>query len=76
MEEEEVKRFQGVVKVIGKQRRFGFLSRKDSGEDVFFHNNSLVNCKHICLLRPGDPVEFGVGPDEKNPGKLDAKNVT
>jgi len=73
--EEEVKRFQGVVKVIGNQRRFGFLSRKNSDQDVFFHNNSLVNCKHICLLRPGDPVEFGVGPDEKNPGKLDAKNV-
>jgi len=65
-------RFEGEVKFVNEEKRFGFIRFGDrSTNDVFFHFNSLLAGETV---QQGDKLSFGVERDPKN-GKNRACNV-
>jgi len=61
----------GTVKSYNPTRRYGFITSQQ-GDDYFFHNNDVVGRP----TKQGDVVQFDVAPSQKDPSKVDAKNVT
>jgi CspA family cold shock protein len=59
----------GKVKWFNDQKRFGFITQDDGGNDLFVHVNSINGGS----LREDDQVEFEVGEGQKGPC---AENVT
>jgi len=54
---------------------FGFIAPDDGGENVFFHSTEVVGCT-IFDLRPGDPVEFELGTNERGPAAWKVKRLS
>jgi CspA family cold shock protein len=61
---------QGTVKWFNGNKGYGFIKR-DSGEDVFVHFNSIVG-EGFRTLDEGDRVQFDV---QQGPKGLQATNV-
>lgn len=61
----------GTVKWYNFKKGYGFIERKDGGEDLFVHATRINGNP----LKDGDEVEFDLGTDEKS-GKDCAENVT
>jgi cold shock CspA family protein len=53
-------------KVHNLKLGFGFIAPDDGSENVFFHATEVLGCT-IFNLRPGDPVEFETGVNERGP---------
>ena len=46
----------GTIKKL-TDKNFGFITRDEGGDDLFFHANSLVDAE-FSALQEGDKVEF------------------
>jgi cold shock CspA family protein len=57
-------RRQATGKIHNLKLGFGFIAPDDGSENVFFHASEVVGCT-IFDLRPGDPVEFEAGVNER-----------
>ncbi|EDP73178.1 cold-shock protein [Hydrogenivirga sp. 128-5-R1-1] len=62
----------GTVKWFDSKKGFGFITREDTGEDIFVHF-SAINGQGFKNLEEGEKVEFEVVQDEKG---FRAANVT
>jgi CspA family cold shock protein len=51
---------EGTVKFFNNVKGFGFITIKDSGEDVFVHKSNLID-----QIKENDNVTFDVEKDEK-----------
>ena len=51
---------EGTVKFFNNVKGFGFITVKDSGEDVFVHKSNLID-----QIKENDNVTFDVEKDEK-----------
>ena len=56
-------REQGTVKWFSKNNGYGFIQR-ENGSDIFVHYSN-INIEGFKVLEDGQPVEFGVGSNEK-----------
>jgi cold shock protein len=54
---------------------FGFIAPDDGSDNVFFHSTEVVGCT-IFDLRPGDPVEFEFGVNERGPAAWKVKRLS
>jgi CspA family cold shock protein len=59
----------GTVKWFNSQKRFGFITPDEGGNDLFVHANSIEG----GLFRDNDEVKYEVGQGQKGPC---AENVT
>jgi CspA family cold shock protein len=59
----------GIVKWFNAQKRFGFITPDDGGNDLFVHANAVEG----GVLRDNDQVKYEVGEGKKGPC---AENVT
>ena len=68
-------RFEGVVKKVLSDKRFGFVRYGDRNtQDLFFHFNSLPNRgRGESAVGEGDRIEFSVAADPKNGKKMATK---
>ena len=53
----------GTVKWFSNQKRFGFITPDEGGNDLFVHANSIEG----GLLRDNDEVKYEVGQGQKGP---------
>lgn len=53
-------------KVHNLKLGFGFIAPEDGSENIFFHATEVIGCT-IFDLRPGDPVEYESGVNERGP---------
>ena len=60
----------GKVKFYNTQRGFGFITREDNNEGIFFHHSDVGEDRY---LEQNDEVEFSIG--EGKEGKDKAINV-
>lgn len=58
---------EGTVKFFNQTKGFGFITSKDSGEDIFVHISGLVDD-----IKDGDTVEFETEQGRKG---INAVNV-
>jgi cold shock protein len=65
--------YTGIVKFFDP-RGFGFLSRDDGGEDLYFHVSELPGKRGTRFIEDGTPVEFELGTF-KSPDNVVAKKV-
>ena len=63
----------GTVKWFNDSKGFGFIQR-DSGEDIFVHNSSIVSEGYRTLIE-GSRVEFNVEKSEKGPRAISVKQI-
>lgn len=70
----------GTVKYFDKKRGFGMVTGDVDQKDYFFHRSNLAGFKPEGQLRNiyvenGEKVEYALGPDQRNPGKVKAVYV-
>ena len=53
----------GTVKWFSNQKRFGFITPDEGGNDLFVHANSIEG----GILRDNDEVKYEVGQGQKGP---------
>ncbi len=58
-------RIVGTVKMFDANRGFGFITRDDAQDDVYFHFSAVEENSHPLLK--GDRVEFSVEMAERGP---------
>lgn len=59
-------RLSGTVKWFDERKGYGFISRRDGGEDVFVHFSDIKG-QGFKTLREGEEVEFTLGKGERGP---------
>ncbi len=64
----------GLVKHWNLSRGFGFITPENGDADVFVHVRQLEDTGSD-YLEVGARVAFEVGPDGRNSGKTEARNV-
>ena len=64
----------GTIKNLVRDRGFGFIQAEGSVEDIFFHSTSVAD-NGFDALTEGQPVEFDVELDPRNPRRTRAGNV-
>ncbi len=64
----------GTIKNLVKDRGFGFIQVEGASDDVFFHSTSVVGSS-FDDLSVGQPVEFDIEADPRNPRRSRAANV-
>jgi CspA family cold shock protein len=68
-------RVKGKIKWFGQQKRYGFIERDDSDQDVFVHANAFRTQSDAYWVREGDGVEFEVEQAPKGPRAVDVVMV-
>ncbi|CAN0403954.1 unnamed protein product [Laminaria digitata] len=63
-------RIQGTVKWFSDEKGYGFIERKDGGDDVFLHHRELRQ-NGFRSVEDNTPVEFDVEFGPKGPRALD-----
>jgi cold shock CspA family protein len=62
-------------KVHNLKLGFGFIAPDDGSDNAFFHATEVIGCT-IFDLRPGDPVEYEAGVNERGPCAWKIKRLT
>lgn len=60
----------GTVKFFNSAKKFGFITPNDGSNDVFVHENGLVDS-----IKDGDTVEYQTEPGKKGPSAIDVKVI-
>ena len=60
----------GVVKFFNDTKGFGFITPKDSHEDIFVHSSGLID-----NIRDNDTVQFNTAEGKKGVNAVDVKKV-
>ncbi|MFH1523072.1 MAG: cold shock domain-containing protein [Patescibacteria group bacterium] len=63
----------GTIKKL-TDKNFGFITKDEGGEDLFFHASSLVGVE-FNALQEGDKVEFEVTDTERGPAADQVKKA-
>ena len=58
---------EGTVKFFNNSKGFGFITSKETGEDIFVHSSGIID-----NVQEGDKVQFNTQPGKKG---LNAVNV-
>lgn len=64
-------RVEGTVKWFNEDKGYGFIERKDGGEDVFLHFSALSDQDGFKTIEEGASVEFDVEHGPKGPKASD-----
>lgn len=64
----------GTIKKLVAEKKFGFITPDAGGNDVFFHESSLVGVT-FEELKEGDKVSYDIEQSEKGPRAKDVKRV-
>ena len=67
----EVKRLEGKIKRLIRERGFGFITPED-GDDVFFHRSALAG-EDFDALEEGTSVEFDLESGPKGPRAVNVR---
>jgi len=67
----EVKRLEGKIKRLVRERGFGFITAED-GKDVFFHRSALAG-EDFDALEEGTSVEFDLERGPKGPRAMNVR---
>jgi len=62
----------GRIKVYKADRQFGFIKRDDTGKDVFFHRDYLMDME---VFRVGDRVRFDLKNHTKGPAAVNVELI-
>ena len=62
----------GIIKFFDSGKGYGFIQRKDDGEEIFVHVTAIVDGK---VPQQGDTCSFDIEYDDRR-GKYRAVNVT
>jgi len=63
----------GIIKKL-TDKNFGFIAQDESGDDLFFHANNLVDAD-FNSLQEGDKVEFEIIDTEKGQAADKVKKI-
>ena len=63
----------GTVKWFNEEKRFGFITPEDGGQDLFVHQTALADGARS--LRDGERVEFEAEQGPKGPKAVNVKVV-
>lgn len=63
----------GTIKKV-TDKNFGFISKDEGGDDLFFHTNSLIDVD-FNTLRKGDKVEFDITDTPKGQAAENVKKI-
>ena len=61
---------EGTVKFFNSVKGFGFITSKESGEDIFVHTTGLID-----KIRENDKVEFRTEQGKKGLNAVDVKII-
>jgi len=61
---------EGVVKFFNVSKGFGFIKPEDGSEDIFVHQNGLIDDIH-----EGDRVEFKTAPGRKGINAVEVRVI-
>ena len=61
---------EGVVKFFNHTKGFGFITFKDSEEEIFVHKTNLKS-----RIKQGNSVTFTIGQSKKGPTAMNVKKV-
>lgn len=61
---------EGIVKFYNETRGFGFITIKDTEEDIFVHATNLVE-----KIRENDNVQFNVEQGKKGPSAVNVRKI-
>jgi len=65
----------GKVKWFSNDKGYGFITRDDSGADLFVHHSSIAG-EGYKSLDEGNAVEFEVTQGQKGPQAINVKRVS
>ena len=65
----------GKVKWFSNDKGYGFITRDDSGADLFVHHSSIAG-EGYKSLDEGNAVEFEVAQGQKGPQAINVKRVS
>lgn len=64
---------QGRIRFFKSIEKFGFITSKEAGRDVFFHENSIEDSEVKCV--PNEAVEFELVESRRKPGAFEATRI-
>jgi CspA family cold shock protein len=65
----------GEVKWFSKERRYGFIQRRNGKPDAFLHFDAFKSRQDAYWINDGDSLEFAVEITEKGPRAVDVQVV-